>query len=96
MVVPGTNLLERSSHSMPQPIYWGEQLAMAKTLKSGDKVSWDSSGGHSTGKIVKEQTSPTQIKGHKVAASKDNPQYIVKSDKSGKVAAHKLGELKKV
>jgi DUF2945 family protein len=67
----------------------------AKTLKSGDKVSWDSSGGHSVGKVVKKQTSPTQIKGHKVAASKDNPQYIVKSDKSGKVAAHKPGELKK-
>ena len=46
----------------------------------GDKVSWDLSGGHSTGKVVKKQTSPTQIKGHKVAVSKDNPQYIVKSE----------------
>lgn len=45
--------------------------------------------------VVKKQTTPTQIKGHKVAASKDNPQYIVKSDKSGKEAAHKPGELKK-
>jgi hypothetical protein len=72
----------------------GEHI-MTKSPKVGDKVSWDSSGGHSTGKVVKEQTSPTQIKGHKVAASKDNPQYIVKSDKSGKLAAHKPGELKK-
>lgn len=68
---------------------------MAKNLKAGDEVSWNSSGGHSTGKVVKKQTTPTQIKGHKVAASKDNPQYIVKSDKSGKEAAHKPGELKK-
>jgi hypothetical protein len=68
---------------------------MTKEHKTGEKVSWDSSGGHSTGKVVKKQTTPTQIKGHKVAASKDNPQYIVKSDKSGKVAAHKPGELKK-
>jgi Hypervirulence associated proteins TUDOR domain len=68
---------------------------MAKSLKTGDKVSWDSSGGHSIGKVVKKQTSPTQIKGHKVAASKDNPQYIVESDKSGKTAAHKPSELKK-
>ena len=68
---------------------------MAKALKSGDKVAWDSSGGHSTGKVVKKQTTPTKIKGHKVAASKDNPQYIVKSDKSGKEAAHKADELKK-
>lgn len=68
---------------------------MTKTLKSGDKVSWDSSGGHSTGHVVKKQTTETKIKGHKVAASKDDPQYIVKSDKSGKEAAHKADELKK-
>jgi hypothetical protein len=68
---------------------------MAKDLKAGDKVEWNSFGGHSTGTVVKKQTTPTQIKGHKVAASKDNPQYIVKSDKSGKEAAHKPGELKK-
>ena len=68
---------------------------MTKSLKSGDKVEWDSSGGHSTGEIVKKQTSPTKIKGHKVAASKDNPEFIVKSDKSGKKAAHKPDALKK-
>ncbi len=68
---------------------------MAKTLKAGDKVAWDSSGGHSVGHVVKKQTTPTRIKGHKVAASKDDPQYIVKSDKSGKEAAHKASELKK-
>lgn len=68
---------------------------MTKDPKSGDKVSWDSSGGHSTGHVVRKQTTPTQIKGHKVAASKDDPQYIVKSDKSGGEAAHKASELKK-
>ena len=68
---------------------------MAKSLKAGDKVSWDSSGGHSTGKVVKKQTTPTQIKGHKVAVSKSNPEYIVKSDKSGKKAGHKPGSVKK-
>ena len=63
--------------------------------KRGDKVSWESSGGHSTGKVVKKQTSPTTIKGHKVAASKDEPEFIVESDKSGKQAAHKKEALKK-
>ncbi len=63
-------------------------------LKKGDKVEWDSSGGHSVGKVVKKVTAPTKIKGHKVAASKDNPEYIVKSDKGGE-AAHKPGALKK-
>ena len=68
---------------------------MAKELKAGDKVKWDTSQGETHGKVVRKQTTPTQIKGHKVAASKDNPQYIVKSDKSGKEAAHKPGELRK-
>lgn len=68
---------------------------MAKQLHKGDKVEWDSSGGHSTGKVVKKLTSPTKIKGHKVAASKDNPEYLVESDKSGGRAAHKPSALTK-
>lgn len=68
---------------------------MAKDLKAGDTVEWDSSGGHSKGKVVRKLTAPTQIKGHKVAASKDNPEYLVKSDKSGGEAAHKPSALKK-
>lgn len=69
---------------------------MAEKVKVGDKVAWSSSGGRSVGKVVKKQTSPTRIKGHEVAASKDNPEYIVESEKSGKKAAHKAAALKKV
>jgi hypothetical protein len=69
---------------------------MAKDPKVGDTVAWDSSGGHSVGRVVKKQTSPTRIKGHKVAASKEEPQFIVESEKSGKRAAHKADALKKV
>lgn len=68
---------------------------MAKNLKNGEKVEWDTSQGKTHGKVVKKQTSRTSIKGHTVAASKDEPQYIVQSDKSGRKAAHKPGELKK-
>ena len=68
---------------------------MTKTFHKGEKVSWESSGGHSVGKIVKKVTSTTHIKDHKVAASKDNPEYIVESDKSGKRAAHKPEALTK-
>ena len=67
---------------------------MTKELHKGDKVGWDSSGGHSTGKVVKKVTSPMTIKGHKVAASKDNPEYLVETE-SGKQAAHKPGALTK-
>ena len=64
-------------------------------VKAGDKVSWSSSGGHSTGKVVKKLTRPMDIKGHHVAASKDNPEYLVETDK-GAQAAHKPGSLKKI
>jgi hypothetical protein len=62
---------------------------MAKTLKTGDKVEWETSQGKTTGTVKKKLTSPTKIKGHKVAASKDNPEYLVKTTKSKKEAAHK-------
>ena len=67
---------------------------MTKSLKAGDKVGWDSSGGHSTGKVVKKLTSPMTIKGHKVAASTDNPEFLVETD-TGKRAAHKPEALTK-
>ena len=68
---------------------------MAEMLKPGDKVKWNTSQGETHGKVEKKQTSETRIKGHKVAASKDDPQYIVKSDKTGAKAAHKPEGLKK-
>jgi len=33
---------------------------------------------------VKRSSPPTDIKGHHVAASEDNPEYLVESDKTGK------------
>ena len=67
---------------------------MTKTLKSGDKVSWKFGPGTAHGKVVRKVTSPMQIKGHKVAASSDNPEYLVKTDE-GKQAAHKAEALTK-
>jgi Hypervirulence associated proteins TUDOR domain len=66
-----------------------------KPLKPGTKVRWNTSQGETTGKVVKRQTRATKIKTHKVAASKDNPEYIVRSDKSGRTAAHKRRALKR-
>lgn len=65
-----------------------------KSFKAGDKVSWSSHGGSAHGKVVKKLTSPTDIKGHHVAASKDNPEYLVETE-DGKQAAHKAGALRK-
>ncbi len=68
---------------------------MAEELKAGDEVEWETSQGKTRGTVQKKQVSETHIKSHKVAASKDNPQYIVKSDKTGNKAAHKPEELTK-
>jgi hypothetical protein len=63
------------------------------TFKKGDKVEWETSQGKTSGTVEKKLTSETEIKGHHVAASKDNPEYLVKSDKTGAEAAHKPGSL---
>ncbi len=62
--------------------------------KAGDKVSWKSHGGEAHGKVVKTLTKPTRIKTHKVAASKEEPQFLVETD-DGKQAAHKAEALKR-
>lgn len=64
------------------------------TFKKGDKVSWKSHGGEANGTVEKKQTGPTDIKGHHVAATAEDPQYIVKTEK-GAIAAHKPAALKK-
>jgi hypothetical protein len=68
---------------------------MATTLKPGDKVSWDTSQGKTHGTVEKKLTSTTKIKGHTAKPTKDKPEYLVKSDKSGAKAAHRPEELKK-
>ncbi len=68
---------------------------MAESLKKGDHVEWDTSQGKTEGTVEKKLTEPTHIKSHEVKASKDDPQYLVETDKSHKEAAHKPDELKK-
>ena len=69
---------------------------MGDKFKKGDKVEWNTSQGTTTGEVEKKLTSPTDIKGHHVAASKENTQYLVESEKTGKQTAHKPDSLKKV
>ena len=64
-------------------------------LKKGDKVEWKSHGGTAHGTVEKKQTTETKIKSHVVKATKEDPQFIVKTDKGAK-AAHKPDALKKV
>jgi hypothetical protein len=68
---------------------------LSDQLKKGDHVEWKTSQGKTEGSVEKKLTEPTEIKGHHVAASQENPEYLVKSDKTGKKAAHKPESLKK-
>lgn len=67
---------------------------MVDRFKAGDAVEWNSHGGTARGKVRKKLTSRTRIKGHEVAASPDNPEYLVETG-SGAQAAHKPGTLRK-
>lgn len=66
-----------------------------KSFKKGDKVTWETSQGKTEGKVVRKVTKSMDIKGHHVAASAENPEYLVESAKTGKQAAHKPESLKK-
>jgi hypothetical protein len=66
-----------------------------RTFKPGDRVKWDHSQGTTTGKVVRKVTAKTDIKGHEVAASPKNPEYVVESAKTGARAAHKPAALRK-
>jgi len=67
-----------------------------KCFKAGDHVGWNSEAGRVRGTITKVITSEIEFKGYKVHASKDEPQYEIKSDKTDHIAMHKGSALAKV
>lgn len=62
---------------------------MAHSFKKGDHVKWNSEAGHVSGIITEIHTADFDYKGYTHHASKDDPQYEIKSDKSDHVAVHK-------
>ncbi|UXA12672.1 DUF2945 domain-containing protein [Mycobacterium sp. SMC-8] len=62
---------------------------------TGDKVTWQSHGSTAEGTVEEKITSDTEAAGRTVRASPDEPQYRVRSDKSGNDAVHKPDVLKK-
>jgi hypothetical protein len=64
-------------------------------FSKGDRVRWKSHGGEAVGTVQKKITSDTEAAGRTVRASADEPQYLVKSEKSGGEAVHKGSALKK-
>jgi hypothetical protein len=62
----------------------------------GDHVSWNSEAGRVRGVIKKKLTVPTKLKGYTVRASKEEPQYLIESDKTDHIAVHKGSALRKL
>ena len=65
-------------------------------LTINDHVSWNSEAGRVSGTITKVHTTDTSYKGHPRRASKDSPQYEIKSDKTEHIAMHKEDALTKI
>lgn len=73
----------------------GYPATMTENLKKGDKVQWRSHGSTVTGTVEEKITSDTESAGRSVRASKDEPQFRVRSDKSGRDAVHKPDALRR-
>ena len=69
---------------------------MAHDFKVGDHVEWNSEAGRVRATIRKKVISATKFKGYMVRASKEVPQYLIKSDKTDHMAMHKGAALKKL
>lgn len=69
---------------------------MAKTFKVGEHVTWNSEAGYVSGRIVKVHTKNVNYKGYIHHASKSEPQYEIKSDKTDHIALHKGAALRLV
>jgi hypothetical protein len=71
-------------------------MKVKKRLKVGDHVTWNSEAGHVRGRIIKVLTKDVDYKGYTHHASRDDPQYEVKSDRTDHIAIHKGSALRKL
>ena len=62
----------------------------------GDHLKWNSEAGMVRGRIIKIHEADFTYKGHQRRASKESPQYEIKSDKTDHIAAHKESALTKI
>jgi Hypervirulence associated proteins TUDOR domain len=69
---------------------------MADEFKRGDRVEWKFGRGKAVGVVKKKLTARTTVGGQVVAASKDDPRYLVETEKSQKQAAKRATALKKI
>ena len=67
-----------------------------RRFKRGDRVSWNSEAGRVRGRITRVGTSEVEFKGYTVHATREEPQYEIKSETTDHVAMHKGSALRKL
>ena len=73
-----------------------QKILMETKFKIGDKVRWNSEAGHVSGTIIKIHKKDFDYKGYTHHATKEEPQYEIKSSKTDHIAAHKGTALTKI
>lgn len=64
-------------------------------LSTGDTVSWNTPQGRTSGTVVQKRTSDFELEGQTFRPTKDDPYWIVESDRTGARAAHKESALRR-
>ncbi|MFC8430967.1 DUF2945 domain-containing protein [Streptomyces sp. NPDC057253] len=72
-----------------------DDRAQDKKFARGDEVTWSSHGGTAEGTVERKITRRTEAAGRTVDASPEDPQYEVRSAKSGRTAVHKPSSLRR-
>ena len=68
---------------------------MSRRFKVGDHVTWNSEAGRVRGRIIKVHTSSVEHQGYVHHATKDEPQYEIKSATTGHIAMHRGAALRR-
>ena len=69
---------------------------MGQEFERGDRVEWSFRGRPVRGTVRRRLTKRTEVNGQVVAASKDDPRYVVRTEKSGKETARRPGALRPI
>ena len=69
---------------------------MAEQLRRGDRVEWNFRGRAVVGTVRRRITRRTEVGGQVVAGSKDDPRYVVRSEKTGRETTRRAQALRRL
>jgi Hypervirulence associated proteins TUDOR domain len=69
---------------------------MSQEFRRGERVEWNFRGRRVTGRVRRKLTARTEVAGRPVAASKDDPRYVVRTDRTGKETTRRPDALRRI